>query len=189
MILQALTQLYEDLIDRGEIARPGWGPAKISYALGLDEDGQLIQVIPLLVEVQSGKKTVMRPQEIRLPAAVKRTVGILPNFLWDNSSYILGVDEKGKPKRSLECFQACRQMHHQILDGVDSSVARAICSYFDSWNPELARQHPALSLYWDELMKGANLVFRVNGQFAQEDAAIAAAWEAHYHKTRGVKTQ
>ena len=38
-------------------------------------------------------------------------------------------------------------------------------------------------------MKGANLVFRVNGQFAQEDAAIAAAWEAHYHKTRGVKTQ
>ena len=94
MILQALTQLYEDLIDRGEIARPGWGPAKISYALGLDEDGQLIQVIPLLVEVQSGKKTVMRPQEIRLPAAVKRTVGILPNFLWDNSIYILGFDEK-----------------------------------------------------------------------------------------------
>ncbi len=189
MILQALTQLYQDLIARGEIAQPGWGPAKVSYALSLNGDGQITQVIPLLVETQSGKKTVMRPQELRLPAAVKRTVGVLPNFLWDNSSYIFGVDEKGKPERSLACFQACRQLHHQILDGVDSAVAKAICSYFDSWNPELARQNPVLTACWDELMKSANLVFRVDGQFAQEDAAIAAAWEKHYHQADGVRTQ
>lgn len=189
MILQALTQLYQDLIARGEIAQPGWGPAKVSYALSLNGDGQITQVIPLLVETQSGKKTVMRPQELRLPAAVKRTVGVLPNFLWDNSSYIFGVDEKGKPERSLACFQACRQLHHQILDGVDSAVAKAICSYFDSWNPELARQNPVLTACWDELMKSANLVFRVDGQFAQEDAAIAAAWEKHYHQVDGVRTQ
>ena len=33
MILQALTRYYEDLLSRGEIAAPGWSPAKISYAL------------------------------------------------------------------------------------------------------------------------------------------------------------
>ena len=32
MILQALTQYYENLLARGEIAAPGWAPAKISYA-------------------------------------------------------------------------------------------------------------------------------------------------------------
>ena len=46
MILQALTQLYEDLVGRGEISRPGWSKAKISYALCLAADGSLIQVIP-----------------------------------------------------------------------------------------------------------------------------------------------
>ena len=33
MILQALTRYYEDLLSRGEIAAPGWAPAKISLAL------------------------------------------------------------------------------------------------------------------------------------------------------------
>jgi len=28
MILQALTRYYEDLLSRGEIAPPGWGPAQ-----------------------------------------------------------------------------------------------------------------------------------------------------------------
>ena len=46
MILQALTRCYEDLLQRGEIAAPGWSPAKISFALCLDADGRLTQVIP-----------------------------------------------------------------------------------------------------------------------------------------------
>lgn len=41
MILQALTRYYEDLLQRGEIAAPGWSPAKISFALCLDKDGQV----------------------------------------------------------------------------------------------------------------------------------------------------
>ena len=36
MILQALTRYYEDLLSRGEIAAPGWAPAKISLALCLN---------------------------------------------------------------------------------------------------------------------------------------------------------
>lgn len=39
MILQALVKLYEDLAGRGRIALPGWGPAKISYALCIDAGG------------------------------------------------------------------------------------------------------------------------------------------------------
>ena len=48
MILQALTRYYEDLLTRGEIAAPGWSPAKISFALCLDENGAVIQVIPTM---------------------------------------------------------------------------------------------------------------------------------------------
>lgn len=56
MILQALTRYYEALLQRGEIAAPGWSPAKISFALCLDKDGQVTQVIPTMEEVTMGKK-------------------------------------------------------------------------------------------------------------------------------------
>lgn len=177
MILQALTQYYEDLLACGEIAAPGWAPAKISYALCLDEDGQLTQVVPTMEEVPKGKKTVSQPLVFPLPAAEKRTVGIVSNFLWDNSSYLLGVDQKGKPARSRECFSTAAARHHAVLDGVDSPAARAILRFFDSWQPENAAQCPALEGKLEEVTSGGNLLFRVDGRYAQEDAAIREAWQ------------
>lgn len=177
MILQALTQYYEDLLARGEIAAPGWAPAKISYALCLDEDGQLTQVVFIEERVERGKKTVLQPQVFQLPAAEKRTVGVVSNFLWDNSSYLLGVDQKGKPARSRECFSAAAARHHAVLDGVDSPVARAILRFFDSWQPENAAQCPAFEGRLEEVTSGVNLLFRVDGRYAQEDPAIREAWQ------------
>ena len=189
MILQALTGLFEDLVQRGEIARPGWSPAKISYALCLDESGAVTNVVPQLVETRVGKKIQLRPKVMELPSPVTRTVGILPNFLWDNASYLLGVDEKGKPERSRACFQACAQLHHQLLDDVPSPTARAILAFFDSWQPELAKDCALLADCWQDLMKGANLVFRVNGMFAQDDPLIRSAWDSHYGAASGEITQ
>jgi len=157
MILQALTRYYEDLLAQGKIDAPGWAPAKISYALYLDENGELIQVVPTMEEVPKGKKTVLQPQSKPLPAAVKRTVGIAANFLWDNSSYLLGIDQKGKPERSRECFAAAARLHHEILDGVDSPVAHAILTFFDTWKPENAAEHPALAGQLNEITAGGNL--------------------------------
>lgn len=185
MILQSLVRLFEDLVQEGKLSRPGWSPAKISYALCLGPDGVLEGVVPQLQEVLSGKKTVLRPRMMNLPAAVTRSSGVLPNFLWDNSSYLLGIDEKGKPKRSLACFQACAQLHHQLLDSCDSPVARAILSFFDTWKPDTAREDPILSDTLEEILKGGNLCFRVNGVFAQEDAQIQSAWNQYYSSAQG----
>ena len=179
MILQALTRYYEDLLKRGEIAAPGWSPAKISFALCLDKNGQVTQVIPTMEEVTMGKKTVLRPQSMILPSAVKRTVGIASNFLWDNSAYLLGVDQKGKPERSMDCFRAAASLHRDVLDGVDSSIAKAILAFFDSWQPEKAMEHPALSGQYETITAGGNLLFRVDGCYSYEDTAIREAWQRH----------
>ena len=176
MILQALTRYYEDLLSRGEIAAPGWAPAKISFALCLNENGELTQIVPTMDEVSKGKKTVFQPQLITLPAAVKRTVSIAANFLWDNSAYLLGIDQKGKPERSRECFAAAAKLHHAVLDSVDSPNARAILAFFDTWKPEHAAEHPALIRQLDDVTAGGNLVFRVDGRKVEEDAAIREAW-------------
>ena len=179
MILQALTRYYEDLLQRGEIAAPGWSPAKISFALCLDKDGQVTQVIPTMEEVTMGKKTVLRPQSMILPSAVKRTVGIASNFLWDNSAYLLGVDQKGKPERSRDCFRVAASLHHAVLDGVDSPAARAILAFFDTWQPKKAMEHPALSGQYETISAGGNLLFRVDGRYVHEDAVIREAWQRY----------
>ena len=179
MILQALTRYYEDLLSRGEIAAPGWAPAKISFALCLNENGELTQIVPTMDEVSKGKKTVFQPQLITLPAAVKRTVSIAANFLWDNSAYLLGIDQKGDPERSLKCFAAASKLHHAVLDSVDSPNARAILAFFDTWKPEHAAEHPALIRQLDDVTAGGNLVFRVDGRKVEKDTAICEAWQRY----------
>ena len=100
MILQALTQYYEDLLVLGQIDRPGWNQAKVSYGLALDGDGRLVRLLHLQQETVRGKKTVLAPQDILVPTPVKRSSGVLANFLCDNSGYLLGADNKGKPART-----------------------------------------------------------------------------------------
>ncbi len=190
MILQALTRYYEDLLSRGEIAAPGWAPAKISFALCLNENGELTQIVPTMVEGTKGKKTVMQPQLMVLPAAVKRTVSIAANFLWDNSAYLLGIDQKGKPERSRECFVTAAKLHHAVLDSVDSPNARAILAFFDTWKPEHAAEHPALIRQLDDVTAGGNLVFRVDGRKVEKDTAICEAWQRYQDGGEsGVKMQ
>lgn len=143
----------------------------------------LTQIIPLLEEQAAGKKTVLRPQNLELPAAVKRTVGIASNFLWDNATYLLGIDSKGKPERTKQCFKECCRLHHEILDAVQTPTAKAILAFFDRWDPAAAMNHPAVKELEMELSKGANLTFRVNGEFAREDSEIRLAWQRYYDRS------
>ena len=177
MILQALARYYDDLLQQGKISAPGWTKVKISYALDIGLDGQLKQVIPTRQDETVGKKTVQRPQEMVLPAPIKKTSGASSNFLWENSGYLLGIKQKEEPQRSLKCFETARELHHALLDEVDSPNAKAILRFFDSWQPEEAAQHPMLSGDLDEITAGGNLVFRIEGTYPQEDSRIREAWD------------
>ena len=186
MILQALTAYYEQLLRLGEIAAPGWdGHFKVSYELRLNDAGQLLDVIDLRTSETKGKKTVIVPRELRVPAHVKRTAGVSANFLCDNSAYLLGADEKGKPERSKQCFEACAALHHKLLDGVDSPAAKAMLAYFDHWDPAQAAEHPLLAPVWKDLAGSANLIFGYEAAdhshiLVNDDPAVQAAWQAHY---------
>lgn len=185
MILQTLTQLYYDLLERDEISRPGWSKTKVGFALCLNENGEITQIVPLIKEITKGEKTVTVNQELTLPAPVKRTVGIDPNFLWDNSGYILGIDDKGKPERTRQCFDSCAELHKELLGTVQNEYAQAIIRFFQGWDPEKCDENPIVSSNKEELLKGSNIVFRVNGVFVQEDPEIAAAWQRHYDQSSG----
>ncbi len=177
MILKALCDYYDALADRGDVVPPGWSEAKVSFALDIDEHGTLRGVIPLKVLPDGGKREA--PQSVQVPEQVKKSSGIASNFLCENSSYFLGIDNKGKPERSRQCFEAAKTLHHEILDGTDCAAARAVLAFFDGWQPESAADDPVLAPYLDEIVKGANLIFSVGGAYAQDDPDIRAAWEDH----------
>ena len=180
MILQALTQYYEDLLALGKIERPGWSKSKVSYGLVLNDEGQLTQLLHLQTEVARGKKTVLAPQELLVPSPAKRSSGVLANFLCDNSSYLLGVDAKGKPTRTTECFAAAKELHRKLLEQADSPTARAVVRFFECWNPAQAINHPTLQEDWDDLLKGGNLIFWYGNGPVTQDPVVADAWTQHY---------
>lgn len=182
MILQALTRHYEDLLALGAISRPGWGIAKVSYGLELSDTGEVLSLLSLLQTQTRGKKNVVLAREMIVPMPVKRSSGVSPNFLCDNSGYLLGADGKGKPKRTRECFDACKKLHLNLLGTAQSPAARAVVAFFEKWDPACAADHPALTDRWEELMKGVNLIFWHRDTPVSEDPEVRTLWQAHYDR-------
>lgn len=187
MILQALTSLYEALAPKGEVPKEGWSREKISFALGIDENGDLLRITPLFKpgDMPKGKKKE-EPQEMTVPAAVKRTSGAAANFLWDNSSYILGVSlKKGEDdaerekqrNKDIKCFEACRELHHSMLDGMEYPAAKAVLNFLDKWEPQKAEENNLVAQYAKEILSGANMVFRFNGGYVHDDPQLASVWQ------------
>ncbi|AEG94584.1 type I-C CRISPR-associated protein Cas8c/Csd1 [Ramlibacter tataouinensis] len=155
MILQALHGYYQRLLERGEpgLSPFGYSPEKISYAILLAPDGRLVDVSS--IRDHSGKKPV--PRLLNVPQPEKRTVGIKPNFLWDKTSYVLGVSATSK--RADKEHEAFKALHLQILAGTDDPALKALLAFLSIWNPERFKAPP-----FNEEMRDANLVFRLDGE-------------------------
>lgn len=179
MILQALAAYYQTLLKRGEVEAPGWSKARVSAEIILNNKGELQGILSLQNPVQRGKKQVFVDTMMKVPEIFKRSSGVRPNFLCDNSSYFFGIDDKGKPKRSLECFEASKKFHHELLDGSPSVAAQAILAFFDKWDPEQESQNAVFSQNKDAILGASNLVFKINDQFAQDDPTIQKRWQEY----------
>ena len=177
MILQALVQHYENLAGQDKVSKPGWCHAKVSYLIELKEDGTIKEIIPLKREEERGKKKVWVSETICVPEMVTRSSGVSANFLCDNAKYFLGIDADGTGQRVIECFQAAKARHLSILKDSESMMAKAICRYFEHWNPETAQENPVVKEHWEELNDGGNLIFGMGGHYAQDDEQIKRIWE------------
>lgn len=181
MILQALVNHYEDLVKKGELAQPGWVTAKISYALNIDAEGNLLGLIPLKRSILTGKKSREVPEKMTVPEGLKKSSGIASQFLWDNASYFLGIDNKDDHARSKRCFAAARQRHLEMLENTQGEIAKAIKNYFLKWDADKAVENKHIQEFPDILTAG-NLVFILNGKppYAQEDPELQEIWNNFY---------
>lgn len=177
MILQALVNYYETLQSAEKIAQQGWCQAKVSFALNLDEGGRLKGIISLKTENTVGKKKVVFPAIKTVPEMVTRSSGISANFLCDNSKYLLGIDAQGSGKRVLECFEAAKNRHLEILKSAEGKFASSVKAFFLTWEPQRAKEYPALQEMWEEITGGGNLIFVMDDEDAQDDEEIRRAWK------------
>ena len=183
MILQSLYEYYQILREdpEVEIAEPGYSNAPVSYALNLSEQGDLLDIVPMFVPVQSGKKLVEKPRRMNVPEQVKRSVNVAANFLCDNAAYVLGLT--GKESKDQEYaqrrFKAFRNLNVEILKRADSPLARAVIAFFQKYDSQTALQNPVISRHLEGLMEGGNLIFQVEGKNVLDDPQIRIVWEEY----------
>lgn len=179
MILQALVKHYEDLLARGDIPTPGWESGKVSFALNLDAEGEMIDLIPLKIARENKKKTVYVPRSMEIPQTAKRQVNIKPYFLCDNSTFMFGIDEKGNPDRTRRCFEAFRELHLKILEDAVSAPAMAVKRFVQEWKPENAANVDFIEQNRKELVAGENILFYYEGEPVTEEAEIRSCWQRY----------
>lgn len=172
MILSALNDYYERLLesDPANISPPGYSREKISYAIVLASDGSVVDVHD--IRDNSGKKPVAR--SISVPQPEKRTVGIASNFLWDKTSYVLGISANSK--RTEQEHAAFKTMHREALAGNADAGLQAMLAFLESWASQHFKENPAFLKHGEEFLD-SNIVFRLDSElgYLHERAAARAA--------------
>ena len=165
-LLASLVRAYDRLPD----APPyGFSSEKIGFCVVLNGDGTVAEVIDLR---DTDKKR--SPRMLLVPQAVKRTVGIAPNFLWDKSAYLLGVTA-GEGKRTAEEHSKFRERHIEWLAETEDAGLLAFLRFVEGWTAETFT--PPL---WPGDLRDQNIVFAMadeyRDRYLHDRPAAGALW-------------
>lgn len=168
MILADLCALYDSLEGTDDALPPLCFSAKRpDAALVIAPDGTPREIRSL---VPQGAKVGVR---MVVPAG-QRSSGISPYFLCDNLEYLVGDGAK----KAGEKRERSKELHHEVLDGVDGTVSRAVLGFFDGHATVGELEAVARDFMDDPDRTKKTLVFMVEGEreYAHEDASVAEAW-------------
>ena len=155
-ILNSLVGLYGRLAADGTAPAVGFSRENISYAVVLSPAGEVVDVHDVR-DTSSGKP---KPSRRVVPRAVKRTGQPVPNFLWDKTTFALGVGVR-EPARVEREHAAFKDFHRRLLATCEDPGARAFLRFLDRWRAEDFESHPAFRRYAED-MRDANVVFRLD---------------------------
>jgi CRISPR-associated protein Csd1 len=175
MIIQALNNYYNRLLQQEKAVPPfGFSFEKIHFVLVLDNSGKLLDVKDL--REKDGKKNIARV--LIVPAPNKKTSGIDPNFLWGNTGYVLGFDNKEhKDKNRLKkLFRSFKEFQIKLGKGIGYVGMEAVLDFLDSWKTEDADK-----LKYKDEMAGMNVIFQLDGErkFIHEHNLVVERWKEY----------
>lgn len=169
-----LIRYYDRLVDDDDALIPeyGFSTEKIHACLVINADGSQPTLEDIRERTEKGKPI---PRTFLLPNSGGRSgTSIQPNFMWDNTGYVLGVDDKGKPDRAAKMFGEFLHLHQSIAEQInDCDELAAVVAFLKSWDPVQAESFAN----WEELI-GTNVVFQVRGRthYVHELDAIKQFW-------------
>jgi CRISPR-associated protein Csd1 len=169
-ILASLNKAYARLKGAAPF---GYSQEKVGFVISLNENGTVANVTDM--RVGEGRKRIAPLMQV--PQPTKRTAGIAPNFLWDKSSYVLGVTA-GEGKRVLEEHAAFKDRHLKALADVSDVGLRALYRFLNEfWSPEKFAE-----LGWPDDLKDQNIVFaldagRLSKVYLHNHSEAKAIWE------------
>mgnify|MGYP000879918897 CR=1 FL=1 len=205
MIIQSLCRHY-DILEGDEninIPKLGYSSAKVSFALVISPDGVLSHIVDLRSDDKKPKPKDMDVpiQESRCSGVFPYFVCDKAQYIFgveklkrsnfekkfisnskENSDKYTILEENEKEitlvyRRSRECFESFKTLHHSILDGLDDQKIRVFLSFLDGWNPEGFLENPKVRQYKDDLLAGGNCVFECEGRFLHQEKIVKNAWE------------
>ena len=134
-VLASLARAYGRLPDAPPF---GFSQEKIGFLISLNADGSVAS----FTDLREGEGAKRRPRMIPVPQPVKRTAGIAPNFLWDKTSYVLGVTA-GEGKRTGEEHAAFVERHEKAMAGLDDEGLRALLAFLAAWSADQFVERPS----------------------------------------------
>ena len=177
MILKELCDFYDRLETeakenpRIDIPAFGWSVEKVDWELVIDDDGHVLEFVPLVLKDAAPKMTY---QLLQVPEHGGRSGNNpAPYFLCDNAKYFFGLDKECGERR----HSNSRLFHEKVLAGCDHPAARAVLRFFESsYGATFCSDEQR-----EKLADGKLFIFRYAPQMTRvhEIPEIRACWEAY----------
>ncbi len=188
-ILSSLERAYHRLAKKDKVPPIGYSDERIDYCIVLNVNGQPVGQ-PVDLRDHSGRRPVALPHSVPRP---EKRAGktLLPSFLWDKASYSLGALEdlkneapdkrERRTERVTEQFKAFQNRHLVALQHERDAGLAAFHLFLQWWKPEYFDVRG-----WPDEMKGANVVFRLEGDrnFIHDREAARQLWASQMNQSR-----
>lgn len=173
--LAELCRFYDKNKNKYNFPVLGYSEEKITYKAVLNKDGKMIQFLPL--NVDSKKK--IKPSILVVPEMIKgRTSCIKANFLYDNASYIFGLDEKRGEEKRLAFIKKIEDIMK-----IPNEEVNVLLQFLNDYNFEDYQN--LLEPFINKKMEiEGNIVFQLEGKdyYIHELDDVKKQWCTYYEK-------
>lgn len=184
MILQELVKCYEGLKKQGLVPEQYFSLVDVTFKMDISLNGKINYIKPFNDYDQKRKRYI--PITIVAPEKVNRSRDIKSNFIYENSSYLLGFDNKNNPKLTEEVFHEAKKFHNEILKENKSEAATAVKNYFNTWVPEQSRNYIP-DEYIEDLFN-SRIVISYKDEILTENKELLDIWKNYCKNNQPKKT-
>lgn len=184
MILQALIRYYEILLndDDSDVAPEGYTKMGVSFVLDISRTGKVLGVVPLYTTKQAKNESIQIAKPMIVPRYVEPTSNVKASFLCGKSAYVLGISDRDEKQTAFsdKRFKEFCCFNLKLLSKANCEAAKAMMAFLENHDPAMARTHPDIKRYLEDILKEGRFVFQFEGQLVHDIPAIKEIWDEYY---------